>query len=315
MILTENPLCPSTFVPFGNKQYIRECREGEARPEFPNILKIRKQRISMINNSALQKWDRLDKKSLDQQFLNEIEEGMQCSPFEAKAILETVHKVFEPYFQNSPDLQPGQLKHTCVSINNSPGTPVSQCKMATVILTLNNGKGDLEIRKKKGVVSLRQHKIQRLCNEAFQQGAVLTVEDLAYHLLNCGVRTINRDLQQFKKEGINLPLRSIIKDIGRSLSHRSLIIKHWLKGKEYSRIARETHHSIDSVQNYVSKFKRVVSLSKENFDVNTIAYLIKMSSDLVEEYFSLFQNHEMVEERKRELEDFSKKQTQKETTA
>ena len=60
--------------------------------------------------------------------------------------------------------------------------------------------------------------------EAFQQGGLLTVEDLAHRLLNCGERTISRDLAELESEGILLPLRSMIKDMGRALSHRELII-------------------------------------------------------------------------------------------
>ncbi len=52
----------------------------------------------MINNSSLRKWDRLAKKQLNQQFLNEIILGLNCSSFEASVILETVHKVYAPYF-------------------------------------------------------------------------------------------------------------------------------------------------------------------------------------------------------------------------
>ena len=37
-------------------------------------------RTIMINNSSLQKWDRLAQKQLDQQFMNEIIHGLQCSP-------------------------------------------------------------------------------------------------------------------------------------------------------------------------------------------------------------------------------------------
>ncbi len=39
----------------------------------------------MLNNSSQQKWNRLEKKSLDNQFMNDIVTGVNCSPFEAKA--------------------------------------------------------------------------------------------------------------------------------------------------------------------------------------------------------------------------------------
>jgi hypothetical protein len=37
--------------------------------------------------------DRLAAKSLDQQFVNEIIHGLNCSPFEAEAVLESVYRV------------------------------------------------------------------------------------------------------------------------------------------------------------------------------------------------------------------------------
>jgi hypothetical protein len=41
----------------------------------------------MINNSSLQKRERLAQKQLNQHFVNEIVQGLQCSPFEANDIL------------------------------------------------------------------------------------------------------------------------------------------------------------------------------------------------------------------------------------
>ena len=125
--------------------------------------------------------------------------------------------------------------------------------------------------------------------EAFQQGGLLTVEDLANRLLNCGQRTLSRDLDVLRREGVVLPLRSMIKDMGRSISHRSLIVKEWLMGNEYSEISFRTNHSIPAVQNYISKFKRVIALSEEGYDRHAVAFLVKLSAPLVESYHNLLQ--------------------------
>jgi hypothetical protein len=95
--------------------------------------------------------------------------------------------------------------------------------------------------------------------------------------------------------------------MGRSISHRSIIVKEWLKGKEYTEISRNTHHSIDAVKNYIGKFKRVISLTEEGFDVYTIAFLVKISSLLVKEYHQLYQSLDVVPHRKEELRCFLKK--------
>jgi len=261
----------------------------------------------MINNSSLKKWERLSQKHLDQQFRHEIVEGLQCSPFEASAIMDTVYQVYAPYFETSGTLKPGQILFQVVSVEAPANKPLSDCKQVTVTLTLDGGMEDLEVRKSGGVPALRRHRIERMCTEAFQQGGLLTVEDLANRLLNCGQRTLARDLQVFWRKKVVLPLRSTIKDMGRSISHRELIIEQWLKGKEYSEISGDTHHSVRSVQNYVSKFKRVIALAQEGYDVHTIAFLVKLSAPLVESYHTLHQTVPMVPHRRRELESFLKK--------
>ncbi|MFH2029104.1 MAG: DUF1670 domain-containing protein [Bacteroidota bacterium] len=262
----------------------------------------------MINNSSLKKWDRLAQKQLGQQFVNEIIQGLQCSPFEANAILDTVYKVYAPYFDTSGSLKPGQILFQVVTIENGASIHLENCKQITVTLTLDGEDEDLKIREKGGVIGLRQYRIQRVCEEAFQQGGLLTVEDLANRLFNCGERTISRDLKALKEKNIVLPLRSTIKDMGRSISHRSLIVKEWLLGKEYSDISRNTHHSIPSVKNYVNKFKRVVALAEEGFDVNSIAFLVKLSASLVGEYHQLYQTLDIVSHRRSDLKSFLKQQ-------
>jgi hypothetical protein len=286
---------------------IGERKEGVARLEFTNERTTKIIWCIMVNNSSLQKYHRLSQKQLDTQFINEIISGMQCSPFEASAILDTVYKVYSSYFQTNGALHPGQILFQVLSIDNSPSVALSDSKQITVTLTLDASTDDLPIREKSGVVGLRQHRIQRVCHEAYQQGGLLTVEDLAYRLFNCGERTICRDLETLRKQNIVIPLRSTIKDMGRTISHRSLIIKHWLKGKEYSDISRDTYHSVSSVRNYIEKFQRVIALSAEGYDIHTIAFLVKISVPLAEEYFNLYQSHSTTSHRRKELASFLKK--------
>ncbi len=261
----------------------------------------------MINNSSLDRWNRLKSKSLDQQFVNEIIHGLNCSPFEASAVLDCVYKVFNGYFESSSPLKPGQIKLQLVAIEARVNQKLSESQQVTVTLTLNDDKEDLAIRKKQGIVGLRRHKIERMCREAFDQGGLLTVEDLAYRIFNCGVRTINRDLEYFRQQGISIPLRSTVKDMGRTLSHRLLIIKLWAQGKEYSEIAKSACHSLNAIQNYVDKFKRTISLSKEGYDVNRIAFILRISASLVKQYIDIYHQVDFVPHRHQELNNLLKK--------
>jgi hypothetical protein len=287
---------------------IGEQKKGLARLAFsyfdPVIISWRS---SMINNSSLQKWERLAQKQLNQQFVNEIIQGLHCSPFEANAILDTVYKVYASYFETTGNLKPGQILFQVISVDTSSNTHLKDSKQTTVTLTLDAGEEDLKIREKEGVVGLRRHRIQRVSHETFQQGGLLTVEDLANRLFNCGERTICRDLQYFRNNNIILPLRSTIKDMGRAISHRCIIVKEWLHGKEYTEISRDTHHSVSAIKNYISKFKRVVSLAEEGFDTHTIAFLVKVSTTVVEEYYKIYSTVDIIPHRMDELKSFLKK--------
>jgi Protein of unknown function (DUF1670) len=46
------------------------------------------------------------------------------------------------------------------------------------------------------VAALRQRQIARMAQEALDQGALLTAEDHAFRIFNCGLRTISRDLKE-----------------------------------------------------------------------------------------------------------------------
>jgi hypothetical protein len=268
---------------------------------------INLQLFIMINNSSLQKWQRLQQKDCDQMFVNKLIEGLNCSPIEAKGILNIVYEVYQPFFDNSASLKPGQIIMQVVSIEAYPGKQLSESPMVNVTLTMDAGQEDLQIRKEHGVIGLRRHQLQRICEETFQQGGLLTVEDLAHRIFNCGERTITRDLAALRKNNIELPLRSTIKDMGRTISHRVLIVKEWLQGKEYSQINRSTNHSIKSVKNYVDKFKRVVCLCKQNYEFHSISFIVKLSFKLVEEYYNLYLTAKIVPHRKDELDELLKK--------
>jgi hypothetical protein len=261
----------------------------------------------MVNNSSIDKWERLNQKQQDVQFINRLQAGLNCSPFEAKAILNCVYEVYQPYFDNTASMKSGQILFEVVSVENSAKEKLSDCQMKTVVLTLDAGQTDLLVREHKGVIGLRRHRLQRIATETFQQGGLLTVEDIANRLLNCGERTLIRDIKALKNEGICLPLRSIIRDMGRSISHREMIVKHWLLGMEFSQIARQTNHSIEAIANYVEKFKRVVCLANDNHEVSTIAFLVKISVSLAQQYYNLYQTLEIVPNRKKELDELIKK--------
>jgi len=260
----------------------------------------------MINDTSRHRWERINAKGLDQQFLGEVRHGLGCSEFEALAVLETVHTVFAPMFDAGHTLKPGQIQLSVVDSSVPPNVSLQEAKQRLVTLTLHAGVADTEHRRRHGVGSLRRLRLVRMSEEAFQQGGLLTLEDLSL-VMNCGVRTLVRDLGVLRDERIVPPLRSNVQDMGRATTHRREIITLWLQGKEYSEIAHASYHSVESVANYIEKFKRCVALFQQGFEVHSTAFLVRVSVFLAQDYFDLFQQVPAVEHRRNELESFIKK--------
>lgn len=247
--------------------------------------------------------ERLRTKNLDQQFRNRIEHGMGCSPFISEAICAVVKDVYLPVLNSPSNLQPGQMLFTCLSASNGPSVAIKDAVMVTVTLTIDGGAEDVDIRTKHGIEHLRRHRIIRLCSEAYNQNGLLTVEDLAHRIFNIGERTIHRDLAILRQNNEWPALRSTVKDIGRTVTHRALLVKHWLTGDELSDLQRKYNHSLSSIENYINTFKRVIVLQNQQYSVEDSAYMLKISQALVSSYRQLYKEYEnrAVSHRKKEL--------------
>jgi len=89
----------------------------------------------MINNSSCDRWDRLENKSLDRQFVREIVQGLSCSPFEGKAVLGAVYRVFGHYFETSTSLKPGQVRMQVLATEARAGQSIADSPQVMVVLT------------------------------------------------------------------------------------------------------------------------------------------------------------------------------------
>ena len=108
-------------------------------------------------------------------------------------------------------------------------------------------------------------------------------------LLACDERTIRRDIQALRAQGIHVPTRGYVQDIGPTLSHKGLAVRHWLQGKEPVAVARAINHSLAAVERYLEDFKRVSLLVIKGLDETAIARAANMSPALVKSYQAMYQ--------------------------
>lgn len=233
---------------------------------------------------------RLSHKTLDAQFSTEVRDGLNCSPFEAAAVLEVVKEVYFPFLEPGAERPlPGRITLVAVSADEPAGKPIADCEKRTICLSLHRGQEDDRLMHQGGPAAFRKARIVDLCQQALSQGALLTAEDLAYRIFFVTPRTITRDLKALREADpkLQIPLRSTRHDIGPVLTHRTQIVRLALEGKTTTQICRIMHHSPEAVANYLGTFTRCVQLKRQDMQAGQIAFLLKRGKGLVERYLEL----------------------------
>ena len=227
--------------------------------------------------------ERLQAKSPEEAIIEQISRDFNLAPFMARTQFEQMRQYFEHYFGLERDV--GQMTVLAVSASSPPGRPMAEYKRVPVSLTMD-GADDLEALRH-GVAALRRSKIQRLTRETQEQGALLTQEDLTR--LPCASRsTIKRDIAHLGSEGVDVPTRGQVKEIGRGVSHKTFIIRDWLAGYTFSEIKRRRWHGLDSIERYCLDFQRVARLHAHGLSVPEIRISTGLSERLIQEYLHLF---------------------------
>jgi len=243
-----------------------------------------------IRNRNREVIERLDSKTLDARFSTEIQQGLNCSPFESDAVLGVVKEVYFPFLSaQATEPAPGKISLVAVAADEPAGKPVVDCEKKAVCLTLHRGKIDDLCFLKHGPAGFRQARLLDLCQQALSQGALLTAEDLAYRIFFVTPRTISRDLKVVRQANPNvlIPMRSTLHDLGPVLTHRTQIIRLALEGKTTSEICQIMHHSPEAVANYLSTFTRCAQLASKKMQPGQIAFLLRRGVSLVKAYLKI----------------------------
>jgi hypothetical protein len=132
------------------------------------------------------------------------------------------------------------------------------------------------------------HKALRLCQQAHQQGGLLSNCDLA-ELLNTSDGRIAVLLTQHERLTQTLvPRRATLHDVGTGLTHKRIICwKRFAEGKESHIVARETYHSIDAVDRYLAQYDRVRHCRLEGLTPEQTAHILGCGIALVRQYLAI----------------------------
>src|SRR5215467_11066097 len=120
-----------------------------------------------VRNRNREVLERLDAKSLDASVTTEIQQGLNCSPFEAQAVLDVVKEVYFPFLAaDSAEPAPGKISLIAVAADEPAGKPVALCDKQAICLTLHRGKIDDLMFQEHGPAGFRQARLLDLCQQA-----------------------------------------------------------------------------------------------------------------------------------------------------
>ena len=243
--------------------------------------------IMLSDNREAQRDLRLTLKTQDQTLMRQAMEGAGLTRWEAEVLPRVVEEIYFHGGLNRP-WKDGQIRYQCVDITAGAGRMLSACPLVPTALTVIDIQKDREVLREHGAVALRRSKLVRIAEEAREQGGVLTQEDLGV-LLSCDERTVRRDIKDLRTQGIHVPTRGFVQDIGPTVSHKAQAIRHWLEGKEPVSVARAINHSLAAVERYLDDFKRVSLLAMKGLDTTATARAANMSPTLVATYQAMYQ--------------------------
>ncbi|MCP4289834.1 MAG: DUF1670 domain-containing protein [Gammaproteobacteria bacterium] len=239
--------------------------------------------------------ERLQAKTPEQRFKHMLKTEYGFSGKMAALLVEEAQE----YLQGKPDeIKLGQMRVILAARKARHGQALSATPTQEVLWTVDAGEADREVLCEHGPVTLRRRRIQRLLEEALEQDAMATQEDLA-QVLQVTARTIKRDFAHLHAAGEWLPSRGYLKGIGRGQTHKAQIVKRWLHGETYDQLVRHTHHAGSSIRRYVQTFVQVMQLEQQGFESLQIAQLVQIGVPLVGEYLTIWQENKTSATRER----------------
>jgi hypothetical protein len=184
---------------------------------------------------------------------------------------------------------PGQILRTVVAADEPAGKPICHCRTIEVKLSIDHPY-DIDILHQHGTVACRRAKVYRLSWQAYEQGGLLSYEDLS-SMLSLDRATIKRIVAELRCWGLFVPTRGALKDMGRAPSHKEQICRLLCRGYLWTEISAMTGHLESSIERYALDFGRVIALCDEGAAPNDIRIVCNLGEQTVKTYINLYIEH------------------------
>lgn len=211
-------------------------------------------------------------------------------------LAEDVQALVDEFHPTTERASSGTLVWTCTADEGKKaevGKRTEEYKTATVLLPLVT-KQDLRQRTDKKISNAGEkrtaarerdkRRLVRILKAAESQGGLLTIAELSV-ILNRSYELTRKYMREWEEEtGELLPLKGYRMDQGSRPTHKKEIIRLYEQGMEPPDVARETRHSLKSVDRYLKDYERVKMMLKRGSGVEEISAVIGRGKSVVVEY-------------------------------
>lgn len=213
-------------------------------------------------------------------------------PVIRQKIAEKIVELVNRQLPHKDYLRPGQCVWNAISVSTRPDRP--NRKMVPVILTLVDPSDVQDLASGTPMPRIAENATARLCREAFQQGALLSMRDIGLIVwrLNSVMSQIRKRWEQ--RHESTLPHVGSIQDFGTCISHKDVIIRKVVYEKmDPRRVADKTKHTQRAVDRYLKDFYRVKTCYEHSEDIEFIRRTTGLSKHLVSQYVRIIKENEI----------------------
>ena len=234
--------------------------------------------------------ERLAEKTVERQFLYELESDFELAPATSRALLSAAQQVLLSGVR-AGEVREGQMRVTVVGSREPAGKPLAAMQKVSVVVTVDDGLEDLD-----GVDGARRDELASVARATDDRGS--DGSRWRADAGRSGAAAADGSAHdpsgrsRLRGEGHWVPTRGAVQDTGRGQSHKAKIVEMYLQRMTYSEIVRRARHSAASVKRYVQTFGRVLVLWQNGIvEAGQVAFVVGISERLAREYLDLRQRY------------------------
>jgi hypothetical protein len=213
-----------------------------------------------------------------------------CKKGQAEAMIRAIAGIRAWCCPKISELSPGQLVWLTYSTKKS--RRIDPRLFVPVVLTLLDPAEQTLVLSHHGEFkALKVRQIERMTTEAWRQEGVLTSSDLEW-LTFASSTTIRICLEAYQERyGVILPTAGTVLDMGRTLTHKKIVVEMALGGMTTKEIAERIYHTPVAVDAYLKTFDRLLILRYYRMPMSAITRVVGHGRRLIEEHLALAEKH------------------------